>query len=61
MCDLPSVLNNEDCQPAKIAQKEISCIMWADDLVIFSESENGLQKMLNKLQNYADKNDLYRN
>ena len=58
MCDLPSSLNNENCYPAKIGQIKLPCIMWADDLVIFSETENGLQEMLKELEKYTEKNGL---
>ena len=58
MCDLPKTLNNDNCQPAKIGQRKIPCIMWADDLVIFSESDYGLQTMLTELGKYTDNNGL---
>ena len=33
--------------------RKISCLLWADDLVILSKSEDGLQKMLSKLSEYT--------
>ena len=37
---------------------EISCLMWADDILIFSETEAGLQRKLNKLESYCEANKL---
>ena len=34
----------------------INSIFWADDLVMFSDSETGLQNMLNLLQTYSKEN-----
>ena len=36
----------------------ISCIMWADDILIFSESKEGLQQKLNILHEYSEANEL---
>ena len=36
----------------------INCIIWADDLVILSESEAGLSKLLEDLQKYSEINQL---
>ena len=38
--------------------KEISCLMWADDILILSESEDGLQRKLNTLGVYCVTNKL---
>ena len=38
--------------------KEISSIFWADDIVIFSENENGLRVMTKVLDQYATENKL---
>ena len=59
LADLPKSLNNtEQHTPVLGEQKKIACIIWADDLVIFSESEEGLNKMLRTLATYADQNSL---
>ena len=36
----------------------LSCLLWADDILILSESEVGLQKKLNALEKYCDINKL---
>ena len=38
--------------------KELSCLIWADDILILSESENGLQKKLDTLGMYCTNNKL---
>ena len=39
-------------------EKEISCLLWADDILILSESENGLQRKLDQLGVYCANNRL---
>ena len=50
--DLVNVFN-EDCQPPMLGEKKISCLLYADDLVLLSESPDGLQTSLNKLDTYC--------
>lgn len=52
--DLPDLLNGAECEPAKIGNVLIGCLMYADDLVIMSESKVGLQKSLNTLAKYCN-------
>ena len=54
VADLPDIFTN-DCDPAILFDHKLSCLMFADDLVLFSESAEGLQNALVKLQNYCDK------
>ena len=57
--DLPELLDTPENMPAKIDNnKNISCILWADDLVMLSESEDGIRKMLEKLEAFSSKNGL---
>ena len=42
----------------KVNNKEISSIFWADDIVRFSENENGLRAMIKVLDQYATENKL---
>ena len=56
--DLPDIFN-EDCHPVKIGDEhKLNCLMYADDLIILSESAQGLQKSLDKLKTYTDNWDL---
>ena len=59
LADLPRIFNVPECQtPIIEGRDKISCIIWADDLVLFSESEGGLNKMMLNLSNYNEKNGL---
>ena len=51
--DLPDIFDNE-CKPIKLGNSNLSCLMYADDIVIMSESKDGLQKCLKKLENYIE-------
>ena len=42
----------------KLGDQEISCLIWADDILILSETEQGLQAKLDNLQVYCKKNKL---
>ena len=45
-----------DCNdPLKLIDTKIGSLLFADDLIILSESETGLQNSLNNLSNYCDK------
>ena len=50
--DIPKIFDNF-CEPVKLGSEKLNCLMYADDLVILSESENGLQECLNRLQKYT--------
>ncbi len=52
--DIPDIFD-KTCSPVLLGKKSISCLMYADDLVIFSESADGLQNCLNKLHAYTEK------
>ena len=59
LADLPMALLHPRHENPKIGNdRNISCILWADDLIIFSKSENGLQNMISKLSNYTKQNGL---
>ena len=57
LADLPQRLDN-DIQYLKPNLEYPSSIFWADDIVLFSESEKGLQKMLMTMEKYCDENEL---
>ena len=49
--------SNENCRPLRINKAQnISCLLWADDVVLMSRSEEGLKNMLSALASYADEN-----
>ena len=53
LSDLPCIFDSS-CSPVTLYDSKLSCLMFADDIVIFSESVNGLQNALNKLQSYCN-------
>ena len=57
LSDFPDTLLNSECRPVKLTNsKVIGCIAWADDILLLSESNEGLQNMLSKLNEYSSKN-----
>ena len=56
--DLPEIFDDE-CSPVSLGNDlKISCLLYADDLVLLSESPEGLQKCLDRLSEYTEKWDL---
>ena len=58
--DLPQFLNSSSSTDILLddSERPINCLLYADDLVIFSRSANGLQTLLNKLESYCEKTEL---
>jgi hypothetical protein len=52
--DLPELFGL-DCDPPSLIHRKISCLFFADDLILLSKSPEGLQKLLTKLDNYCKK------
>ena len=61
LADLSPILDRSDGNVKIDAENKISCLLWADDILILSESEAGLQTKLNALEKYCDTNKLYVN
>ena len=51
--DIFDLFDNVKCDPVKLHTKLIHCLMYAGDLLILSETENGLTESLERLSNYA--------
>ena len=51
--DLPTYLEKAS-DAVKLQYENLDCLMYADDIVIFSTSPEGLQNKLNLLENYCD-------
>ena len=45
---------DKSCFPVKIGNSEINCLLWADDLLLCSETATGLQNCINKMEKYYD-------
>ena len=59
LSDLEINFEDLNAEPLEYSQGEkLSCIMWADDLLLLSKSQIGLQNMLHKLKIYTDNNGL---
>ena len=52
--DLPDIFDRS-CTPVKLNNTNLSCLLYADDLVLLSESRTGLQNCLTKLVYYTKK------
>ena len=52
MYDLPNIFR-QNCDPIKLNDVYLNCLMFADDLVLLSSSDSGLQKCLNSLKDYC--------
>jgi hypothetical protein len=52
--ELPDMFNSEDDQ-VYLNNEPLSCLLYADDLVLLSSSQRGLQNCLNKLATFCDK------
>lgn len=46
---------DESCKPAILNTLKLNCLLYADDLVIMSETVDGLQMCIDKLYNYCTK------
>ena len=57
LSDLPNLLD-ADIQSENPTLDHPSSLFWADDIVLFSESEEGLRKMLKTMERYCEKNEL---
>ena len=57
MADLPKIFD-EDLITTHPTTKHPSCLIWADDIITLSETEEGLNKMLNSLAKYCEENEL---
>ena len=43
LSDLPSEITNGNCKPVSISNNfQVSSLIWADDVLLLSETENGL-------------------
>ena len=47
-----------DCQSPELYKTSVNCLMYADDLLLMSETETGLQRIFDRLEEYCDKWDM---
>ena len=58
LADLQPILDNCGDNVKVNEHINISCLLWADDILMLSETDKGLQTKLNALENYCDQNKL---
>ena len=58
LSDLQEILDRSKDNVKLNTDTEISCIMWADDILILSETKEGLQRKLDALAEYSKRNKL---
>ena len=58
LSDLPKFLNTAGSTHVMLGDKSITCLLYADDLVIFSRSAKNLEIILNKLESFCENPDL---
>jgi len=49
---------DSNCDPAHILNEQVNCLLYADDLVLLSETELGLQTCIDRLQNFCRDSEL---
>ena len=57
MADLPKLLDTS-VSNVNMGTTKLNCLIWADDILLFSENEQGLTEMLKSLDKYCDVNKL---
>ena len=53
--DLPQTIEEGVTHPIQLLDTKLNSLMWADDIILLSETKEGLQKSINNLQNYCMK------
>lgn len=53
--DLQNIFNEKECEPVCAGKVRLGCLMFADDVLILSQSAKGLQRSLDNLNNYCHK------
>lgn len=50
--DIPEIFNHQ-CNPVTLENMSLNCLMFADDVLLLSESQEGLQNSINMLNDYC--------
>ena len=53
--DINDIFDEISCQPAQLAYNRVNSLLYAENLILVSESRFGLRNCLKKLQTYCDK------
>ena len=49
-----SEIFDDSCDPLKLNNRDVNCLLWADDLMLVSSTASGLQNSLNKMGTFYD-------
>ena len=49
---MPSIFDFSVTEPVSLNTTRLNCLLYADDLILLSESEKGLQSCLDSLNSY---------
>lgn len=52
--DISQIFEQENCTPVKLINSKLGSLLFADDLIILSETQIGLQKSLDNLSEYCN-------
>ena len=52
--DLPNCFETEKCVPIALGDHLVNCLMYTDDIVLLSNSKEGLQNYLSYLKEFCD-------
>ena len=53
--DIPNLIDNSDGDPPLLGNLPVSCLLYADDLVLLSRTQEGLQKSIEGLNKFSKK------
>ena len=53
--DIDQIFHHDVTDPVSLESTKLNCLIYADDLLLLSESEKGLQSCLDSLQSYCDR------
>ena len=51
--DIPMIIDDSNCDPPALGNQTVSCLLYADDLVLLSKSRTGLQNAINALNQFS--------
>jgi hypothetical protein len=53
--DIDSIFSSDTCFTVQLIDTKLNCLLYADDLLLLSESKEGLQSCLDSLKAYCDR------
>ena len=53
--DIDSIFSSDICFPVQLIDTKLNCLLYADDLLLLSESKEGLQSCLDSLKANCDR------